>query len=75
MKVLWSFVSGPSIYSSYQAPLDQDNATDWGSRYFVDCGDDWKLYMNSRHFGKMVWLELSPLLLMSLLFIIYCGVM
>lgn len=68
MKVLWSFTSGPSIYSSYQAPLDQDNATDWGSGFFVDCGEDWELYMHGRHFGKVVWLRLSPLLLMSLLF-------
>ncbi|CBI21568.3 unnamed protein product, partial [Vitis vinifera] len=53
MKVLWSFTSGPSIYSSYQAPLDQDNATDWGSGFFVDCGEDWELYMHGRHFGKV----------------------
>ncbi|KAL7192822.1 hypothetical protein ACSBR2_024607 [Camellia fascicularis] len=53
-KVFWSFTSGPSIYSSYQAPVegdnDKENASQLGS-FFIDCGDDWELYMHDA-FGK-----------------------
>lgn len=49
-KTLWSFASGSSIYSSYQAPVnhdgDEENASD-GAGYFIDCGDDWKLYADN----------------------------
>ncbi|CAK9156292.1 unnamed protein product [Ilex paraguariensis] len=52
MKPLWSFTSGPEIYSSYQAPLDHDNdkenASGMGSGFFMDCGDDWELYAHDR---------------------------
>lgn len=46
---LWSFRSGSSIYSSYQAPVNYNNSkeasSDIGSGYFIDCGrgDDWEL--------------------------------
>ncbi|KAE9450202.1 hypothetical protein C3L33_17889, partial [Rhododendron williamsianum] len=56
-KDLWSFISGPSIYSSYQATVehdddddDKENISRLGS-FFIDCGDDWALYMNDA-FGK-----------------------
>lgn len=55
---LWSFRSGPSIYSSYQAPVNYNNSTeassDIGSGYFIDCGhgDDWELYAHNR-LGKL----------------------
>ncbi|GMP32212.1 hypothetical protein CsSME_00006074 [Camellia sinensis var. sinensis] len=67
-KVFWSFTSGPSIYSSYQAPVegdnDKENASQLGS-FFIDCGDDWELYMHDA-FGKRVCLKMSSL---SFLFI------
>ncbi|KAK4368226.1 hypothetical protein RND71_012018 [Anisodus tanguticus] len=54
---LWSFRSGPSIYSSYQAPVNYNNSreasSDIGSGYFIDCGrDDWELYAHNR-LGKL----------------------
>ncbi|KAF3670600.1 Serine/threonine-protein kinase/endoribonuclease IRE1b [Capsicum annuum] len=55
---LWSFSSGPSIYSSYQAPVNYNNSSevlsDIGSGYFIDCGrgDDWELYAHNR-LGKL----------------------
>ncbi|KAK9074817.1 hypothetical protein SSX86_003136 [Deinandra increscens subsp. villosa] len=47
-RLIWSFASGPPIYSSYQAPLNHDDdkenaSTSGGGSYFIDCGDDWKL--------------------------------
>lgn len=55
MKPLWSFSSGSEIYSSYQAPVDQDkeNESGAGSDYYIDLGDDWELYAHSR-LGKLV---------------------
>lgn len=60
MRVIWSFASGPPIYSSYQAPvmgqdIDKENSNEQSSGFFIDCGDDWELYMQSEHFGRMVW--------------------
>lgn len=50
-RVIWSFSSGSPIYSSYQAPInhddDKENASVPGGSYFVDCGDDWKLYAHT----------------------------
>uniref|UniRef100_A0A7N0TQU9 non-specific serine/threonine protein kinase n=1 Tax=Kalanchoe fedtschenkoi TaxID=63787 RepID=A0A7N0TQU9_KALFE len=42
---LWSFSSGPSIYSSYQAPIDQYDESISANRrkYFIDIGEDWEL--------------------------------
>ncbi|KAK6154043.1 hypothetical protein DH2020_013682 [Rehmannia glutinosa] len=54
MKPLWSFSSGPQIYSSYQAPVnDKENASGIDSNYFIDCGDDWELYAHNS-LGKLV---------------------
>ncbi|KAG8373587.1 hypothetical protein BUALT_Bualt11G0039900 [Buddleja alternifolia] len=53
MKPLWSFSSGPQIYSSYQAPVtDNENVSGIGSSYFIDCGDDWELYAHNS-LGKL----------------------
>ncbi|CAN4083603.1 unnamed protein product [Withania somnifera] len=55
---IWSFRSGPSIYSSYQAPVNYNNSreasSDIGNGYFIDCGhgDDWELYAHNR-LGKL----------------------
>ncbi|XP_031386861.1 serine/threonine-protein kinase/endoribonuclease IRE1a isoform X1 [Punica granatum] len=55
-RVIWSFASGPPIYSSYQAPVNQDNDTEISTepnrRFFIDCGDDWELYAHSE-LGKV----------------------
>lgn len=49
-KVLWSFASGSSIYSSYQAVHhdggERNNATAWADDFFIDIGEDWQLYVN-----------------------------
>ncbi|CDP01775.1 unnamed protein product [Coffea canephora] len=54
MKPLWSFESGSEIYSSYQAPVDEDkeNTSGLGSDYYIDLGDDWELYAHNR-LGKL----------------------
>lgn len=58
MRVIWSFTSGPPIHTSYQAPIGQDidkeNSSEQGNGFFIDCGDDWELYMHTDHFGRMV---------------------
>ncbi|KAK9713413.1 hypothetical protein RND81_06G025700 [Saponaria officinalis] len=50
-KVVWSFPSGPPIYLSYRAPLHQDedekdHTAEHSRHSFLDCGDDWELYLN-----------------------------
>lgn len=56
-KVIWSFASGPPIYMSYHIPVQEGDEKDKAvghSRYsFLDCGDDWELYMNNKY-GKLV---------------------
>ncbi|QCD82170.1 serine/threonine-protein kinase/endoribonuclease IRE1 [Vigna unguiculata] len=57
MKVIWSFSTGSPIYQSYRATVkrdtDKENASAALMSGFVECGDDWSLYMHDRHFGKM----------------------
>lgn len=59
-KVHWSFSSGPSLCSSHQA-LHDNNSDDGGQElgksgtkdnFFLECGDDWNLYLHSKHFGR-----------------------
>ncbi|XP_051139476.1 serine/threonine-protein kinase/endoribonuclease IRE1a-like isoform X2 [Andrographis paniculata] len=45
MEPVWSFSSGPQIYSSYQAPIN-GTGVELENYYFIDCGDDWELYMH-----------------------------
>lgn len=59
-KILWSFASGSSIYSSYQAFLDGDNDKQLSTDFFIDCGDDWELYRHNISFGKREKLLLTP---------------
>jgi len=58
MKVIWSFSTRSPIYQSYRAPIkgdtDKENASAALPSGFMECGDDWSLYMHDRHFGKMV---------------------
>ncbi|KAJ0098238.1 hypothetical protein Patl1_29292 [Pistacia atlantica] len=51
-RVVWSFATGSPIYTSYQAPLNQDNASERTNTFFIDCGDDWGLYAHG-HLGIM----------------------
>lgn len=64
-KVLWSFKSGPSIYSSYQAlpshEGDGHNASRHSDDFFVDCGDDWELYMHGNGLKKVVRPTILPI--------------
>lgn len=46
MKPIWSFSSGPQIYSSYQAPVNEETGSGIES-YFIDCEDDWELYAHN----------------------------
>ncbi|XP_041018882.1 serine/threonine-protein kinase/endoribonuclease IRE1a isoform X2 [Juglans microcarpa x Juglans regia] len=53
-RVIWSFTSGAPIYTSFQAPFSQDkDKENAGGRFFIDCGDDWELYMHTEHFGRV----------------------
>ncbi|CAA2972556.1 serine threonine- kinase endoribonuclease IRE1a isoform X1 [Olea europaea subsp. europaea] len=53
-KPLWSFSSGQTIYSSYQASVnDTENVSGIGGHYFIDCGDDWELYAHNSLGGKL----------------------
>lgn len=57
-KDIWAFRSGPSIYSSYQALSDyqgdSNNVTIEDDNFYIDCGEDWKLYMHGNGFEKVV---------------------
>ncbi|KAK2355377.1 serine/threonine-protein kinase/endoribonuclease IRE1a [Trifolium repens] len=57
MRVIWSFSTGSPIYSSYQAPINKDrskkNTSSAPTSGFVECGDDWSLYMHDKILGKM----------------------
>ncbi|RDY07440.1 Serine/threonine-protein kinase/endoribonuclease IRE1b, partial [Mucuna pruriens] len=57
MKVIWSFSTGSPIYRSYRAPINKDTGKENASAAlmsgFMECGDDWSLYMHDKHFGKM----------------------
>ncbi|KAM3304407.1 serine/threonine-protein kinase/endoribonuclease IRE1a [Capsicum chacoense] len=56
-KDIWAFRSGPSIYSSYQALSDyqgdSNNVTIEDDNFYIDCGEDWKLYMHGNGFEKV----------------------
>ncbi|XP_045786075.1 serine/threonine-protein kinase/endoribonuclease IRE1a-like isoform X2 [Trifolium pratense] len=57
VRVIWSFSTGSPIYSSYQAPINKDrgktNTSSAPTSGFVECGDDWSLYMHDKILGKM----------------------
>ncbi|KAF3970774.1 hypothetical protein CMV_005550 [Castanea mollissima] len=60
MKIMWSFASGQPIYSSYRAVLNSDKDKSNGSElsnsdndFYIDCGDDWSLYLHKKSFKKV----------------------
>lgn len=59
MRVIWSFSTGSPIYSSYHATINKghgkENASTARINGFVECGDDWSLFMHDKHFGKLVY--------------------
>ncbi|KAJ4967257.1 hypothetical protein NE237_019106 [Protea cynaroides] len=65
-KILWSFKSGPPIYSSYQALLNLDkdeekeNSSGLNYNFFVYPEDDWELYVHYIHSGKSTRLGMTP---------------
>ncbi|KAL5557696.1 hypothetical protein UlMin_033907 [Ulmus minor] len=58
-KILWSLPSGWPIYSSYQTIPNNEsgkskvNGSELTNDFFIDCGDDWELYLHSKRFGKV----------------------
>ena len=64
-KILWSLPSGWPIYSSYQTIPNNEsgkskvNGSELTNDFFIDCGDDWELYLHSKRFGKVVC-QFSP---------------
>ncbi|KAL3514882.1 hypothetical protein ACH5RR_027599 [Cinchona calisaya] len=56
-KVLWSFASGSSIYSSYQAHHhhegERNNATAEGDDFFIDIGENWELFVHGNDLKKV----------------------
>ncbi|XAR61521.1 Non-specific serine/threonine protein kinase [Bertholletia excelsa] len=59
-KILWSFASGSSIYSSYQARpdlnTDDHDASELPGKY-IDFGDDWELYVHGPGYKKKLQLS------------------
>ncbi|KAL8523998.1 hypothetical protein ACS0TY_013817 [Phlomoides rotata] len=57
-KILWSFSSGPSIYSSYQQFPNHEgekfNASTDSDNFYIDCGEDWELYMHGTGIKKVL---------------------
>lgn len=57
-KILWSFSSGPSIYSSYQQIPNHEgeklNTSTDGDNFYIDCGEDWELYLHGTGLKKVV---------------------
>ncbi|KAL6549154.1 hypothetical protein OROHE_008999 [Orobanche hederae] len=56
-KILWSFSSGPSIYSSYQQIPNHEgeklNSSADGDDFYIDCGEDWELYLHGTGLKKV----------------------
>ncbi|KAH0681506.1 hypothetical protein KY284_022591 [Solanum tuberosum] len=52
---IWAFRSGASIYSSYQSLYqgDRNNATIEDDNFYIDCGEDWKLYVHGNGLEKV----------------------
>lgn len=55
--ILWSFASGPSIYSYHQAlphhEGEMQNASKEDNNFYLEVGEDWKLYVHGNGFEKV----------------------
>lgn len=56
---IWRLPTGLPIYSKYQAPKRQgdDGHNALETRFSLECGDDWGLYLIDHHGNRMVWLK------------------
>ncbi|KAJ0654619.1 putative non-specific serine/threonine protein kinase [Helianthus annuus] len=48
-KIIWSFPSGTQIYDAHQALNLEDvehNSSRQHNKFYIDCGDDWQLYIH-----------------------------
>ncbi|CAI9115226.1 OLC1v1016069C1 [Oldenlandia corymbosa var. corymbosa] len=55
-KILWSFSSGPSIYSTYKSLPDdggEREKSDVAGDFYIDIGDDWQLYVHGNGIPKV----------------------
>ncbi|KAJ9541862.1 hypothetical protein OSB04_028368 [Centaurea solstitialis] len=51
-KILWSFPSGAPIYDSHQEHNledDEHNSSKQHNKFYIDCGDDWQLYIHGKN--------------------------
>lgn len=51
-KILWSFPSGAPIYDSHQElnlEDDEHNSSKQHNKFYIDCGDDWQLYIHGKN--------------------------
>jgi serine/threonine-protein kinase/endoribonuclease IRE1 len=75
MRVIWSFSTGSPIYSSYQAPINKDrskkNTSSAPTNGFVECGDDWSLYMHDKILGKMVFVFTYICLKLNIVIVVF----
>lgn len=57
MRIIWSFHSGPPIYTSYQADFELLNSS--SISFYIDSGDDWDLYVHSLQSGRTMKLPVT----------------
>ncbi|GJU04573.1 serine/threonine-protein kinase/endoribonuclease IRE1b-like protein [Tanacetum coccineum] len=51
-KILWSIPTGPPIYDAHQSPNledDEHNSSRQQNNFYIDCGDDWQLYIHDKN--------------------------
>ncbi|GJZ36856.1 serine/threonine-protein kinase/endoribonuclease IRE1b-like protein [Tanacetum coccineum] len=51
-KILWSIPTGPPIYDAHQSPNledDEHNSSRQQNNFYIDCGDDWQLYIYDKN--------------------------
>ncbi|GJT72745.1 reverse transcriptase domain-containing protein [Tanacetum coccineum] len=51
-KILWSILIGPPIYDAHQSPNledDEHNSSRQQNNFYIDCGDDWQLYIYDKN--------------------------
>ncbi|PWA62555.1 PUG domain-containing protein [Artemisia annua] len=61
-EILWSIPTGPPIYDAHQSPNledDEHNSSIQQNNFYVDCGDDWQLYIHDKNSKAEVPKKLS----------------